>query len=170
MSVLLDIITRLGGRIEGGSEYGWDCYGPNARHLEFPNVGVVFDSVTQEVYEVSAWPNNYDSSANGHIFWVTKDYEVAYRKECKRRKIVPDGEQCYSFPSMMLIAEAVIDELPFDDALVRDVELFFEEGELELIQSAAQAMGMTFDEFVNAALKEKLDTVKSKKKAKKRAK
>ena len=170
MSVLLDIITRLQGLIEGGSEYQWNCYGPNARHLDFPNVGVVFDSETQEVYEVSAWPNNYDDNAEGHIFWVNRDYEVAYHKECQKRGHIPEAVQCYSFPSMMTIAEAVMDEKPFDEGLTRDVELFFEDGELELVMNAAKASGMTLDEFVNAALKEKLDSVKSQKKAQKRAK
>jgi hypothetical protein len=169
MSVLLDIITRLKGRIEGGSEYGWECFGPNARYLDFPNVGVIFDSETQEVYAIDAWPNNYDENATSY-FWVNNVYEVAHRKECEKRKCLPEGEQCYSFPSMLAIAEAVMDELPFDEELARDVELFFEDGELEMVMNAAKESGMTLDEFVNAALKEKLDSVKSQKKAQKRAK
>lgn len=169
MNQLLDIITRLKGRIEGGSEYGWNCFGPNARMLDFPNVGVIFDSVTQEVYMIDCWPNNYKHDART-IIWVAKDYEVAYRRESKERGFYDDADQCYSFPSIMQIAKAVLDEQPFDPSLVNDVELFFEEGELEMVMDAAKLSGMTLDEFVNAALKEKLDSVKSKKKAKKRAK
>lgn len=170
MSVLLDIITRLGGRIEGGDAYGWDCFGPNARMLDFPNVGVIFDSETQEVYSVDAWPNNYDDEAKT-VMWVTPEYEVAYREEAKKRGFYEPNTvtQCYSFQSMMTIAEAVIDELPFDEALTCDIELFFEDGELELITKAAELEGMTLDEFVNAALREKLDTVKRTKKKQKRA-
>lgn len=168
MNQLLDIITRLKGRIEGGSEYGWNCFGPNARMLDFPNVGVIFDSVTQEVYMIDAWPNNYDDDAKT-IFWVTREYEVAYRKESQERGFYDGTNQCYSFPAIMQIAEAVLEEQPFDPSLVNDVELFFEEGELETVMKAAELAGMTLDEFVNAALKEKLDSVNSQKKPKKRA-
>jgi hypothetical protein len=170
MIKLLDIITRLEGRIEGGSEYQWHSFGPNARILDFPNVGVVFDSVTQEVYAIDVWPNNYDDDAKT-VLWVAPGHEVAYRKESKARGFYnPDSvDQCYSFMSIMTIAVAVMDELPFDPSLVNDVELFFDEGELEMVMKAAELEGMTLDEFVNAALKEKLDSVKSTKKKQKRA-
>lgn len=170
-NTLLEVITRLGARIEGGSEYGWNCFGPNARMLDFPNVGVIFDSVTQEVYMIDAWPNNYDADAKT-IVWVNREYEVAYRKESKNRGFYDPKEvlECYSFKAIMEIAEAVIDEQPFDEGLINEIELFFEDGELELVMKAAELSGMTLDEFVNAALREKLDSVKSQKKAKKRAK
>jgi hypothetical protein len=163
MNQLLDIITRLKGRIEGGSEYGWDCFGPNSRYIDFPNVGVIFDGESQEVYSVDAWPNNYDESQPSY-FWVNKDYEVAHRKETVKRNIPIEAEQVYSFPAIMSIAEAVMEENEFDPELANEIELFFEEGELEMVMRAAELEGMTIDEFVNAALKEKLDTVKSTKK------
>lgn len=169
MSVLLDIITRLGGRIEGGSEYGWDCFGPNARYIDFPNVGVIFDGVTQEVYAIDAWPQGNHSEYES-IFWVAPGYEVAHNKEAKLRNVPITAEQCYSFESMMTIAVAVMDDLDFDEGLTRDVDLHFDEDELVKVMAVAKSLGMTLDEFVNMALKEKLDAVKSEKKKKKRAK
>ena len=170
MIQLLDIITRLEARIEGGSEYQWHSFGPNARILDFPNVGVVFDSVTQEVYAIDVWPNNYDEDAKT-VLWVAPGHEVAYRKESKDRGFYdPEAvDQCYSFESIMTIAVAVMDELPFDDALTRDVDLELDEDELASVLSAAKTLGMTLDEFVNAALKEKLESVNSTKKKQKRA-
>jgi hypothetical protein len=169
MSVLLDIITRLGGRIEGGSPYGWDCFGPNARLIDFPNVGVVFDGVTQEVYSIDAWPEDADSEHES-IFWVAPGYEVAHNQEAKSRNVEITAEQCYSFESMMTIAVAVMDGLSFDEGLTRDVDLHFDEDELVKLMAVAKSLDMTLDEFVNMALKEKLDAVKSEKKKKKRAK
>lgn len=44
----------FGHRINGGSEYGWKSFGPNARYLdfesEFAHGSVVFDCETQVVY------------------------------------------------------------------------------------------------------------------------
>jgi len=170
MIQLLDVITRLQGRIEGGSEYQWNSFGPNARILDFPNVGVVFDSVTQEVYAIDVWPNNYDDDANT-VLWVAPGHEVAYRKESKERGFYdPDNvDQCYSFESIMAIAVAVMDELPFDESLTRDVDLVLDEDELASVMVAANNMGLTLDEFVNAALREKLDSVNNTKKKQNRA-
>lgn len=59
---LVDIILAAKGRISGGSEYQWKCYGPNARFLDFSaidgidNITVIFDSKNQTVYEIEVYP------------------------------------------------------------------------------------------------------------------
>lgn len=167
MNKLLDVVTRLQGRIEGGSPYGWNCFGPNAQYLDFPNVGVVFDRVTQDVYYIDAWPNNYTKDTKS-IFWVDNNYEVAYRKESYLRRTndtarnsVPtyddNADQCFSYKAILTIAEAVMDEREFDPELANEIELFFAAGEFETFTQTAESMGMTFDEFVSMALKEKLE-------------
>lgn len=64
MITLKDFLEVANYRITEGSDYGWDCYGPNTYSLDSWNgdqdgfsLSVTFDTVTQEVYEVQA--HNY---------------------------------------------------------------------------------------------------------------
>jgi len=54
---LKDVNESLDHRISGGSEYGWKCYGENARYLDYESDyatgSCVFDTKTHEVYEAS---------------------------------------------------------------------------------------------------------------------
>lgn len=92
MITLKQIIEACEYRICGGAEYQWQCYGPNARYLDFSDqdgtecVSVVFDIKTQTVYEVDMVVPGY-SQAFG---WRNPEYEDAYQKECKKRQVVPN--------------------------------------------------------------------------------
>ena len=63
---IIDVILAAEGRVSGGSEYGWICYGPEARFMDFSDAdrrevcNVVFDSKTQLVYEVQIFVPGYD--------------------------------------------------------------------------------------------------------------
>jgi len=51
-------------RMTGGSEYLWCCYGENARYIDCDNddysVSIIFDTVTQCVYEASVYDYRRD--------------------------------------------------------------------------------------------------------------
>jgi len=87
----LDIIVC---RITEGSEYYWNSFGPNAYSIESWNgehetgrsFSIVFDTVTQEVFEMSAHDNQRERSYR----WINPDYAKAYREEATRRKVDVD--------------------------------------------------------------------------------
>lgn len=62
--LLKDIIQAAQYKISSGDDYGWKCYGENARFLDFSSqelcveASCIFDTQTQEVYEVSLYLND----------------------------------------------------------------------------------------------------------------
>lgn len=92
MITLKQITEACNYRIIGGDPYQWDCYGTNARFLEFSDqdgtecVSVVFDSKTQVVYEVNLVVPGYEQAFG----WWNPDFEEAYQAECRKRKITPN--------------------------------------------------------------------------------
>ena len=58
---LNDIITAAGARVSGGSEYMWECYGPDANYIEFrdtdgqPYAHAIYDTKNYIVYEVDGF-------------------------------------------------------------------------------------------------------------------
>lgn len=167
MSPLAHFITKMGCRIIEGSESDTSVYGPNARSLDFPSVTIIFDSVTEEIYEIQAYPDDYENSFLGRIFWVHPDYEVAERL---RRKALPSsdfGDQCYSVDAIMMIAEAATFDREWDHGLVNEITLIFDEEDERKILQAAEIMGVSLSEFMNIALVEHLAKLESEKPAKK---
>ncbi len=77
-------------RISEGSDYGWECYGPNAYRLDAWNGdqdghshSIVFDTKTQEVYEVTS----YDYRNNRAYRLMNPDFVKKHKKEAKRRSV-----------------------------------------------------------------------------------
>jgi hypothetical protein len=86
---LLNVITLAGGRIGGGSEYLWNCFGNNARYLEFQDTTgygyshCIFDTKTYEVYEIHVDVNGQQQA----FLWTNDKYKKAYLKEAKEREV-----------------------------------------------------------------------------------
>ena len=77
-------------RITEGSEYCWQCFGPSAYRLDSWNqdheghsVSIIFDTQTQEVYEVSA----YDYRNNRAYRLINPDYKDAHDDEASNRNV-----------------------------------------------------------------------------------
>lgn len=91
MITLKQITEACEYRICGGDDYLWNCYGPNARHLDFNDrdgtecVGIIFDTKTQVVYEIGVSVPGYDQAFG----WHNPDYLEAYIKECEAHNIEP---------------------------------------------------------------------------------
>lgn len=89
---LLEIINACQARITGGSEYQWQCYGSNARYMDFSDqdgtecVSVVMDAQTQKVYELNMYVPGYDQA----FVWRHPDHVGSYLAECTVRGIVPN--------------------------------------------------------------------------------
>lgn len=77
-------------RITEGSEYGWQCYGPDAYMLDSWNgeqdghsFTIIFDTKTQEVYEVQA----HDYVYNRAYRMINENFQKKMKKEAKLRNI-----------------------------------------------------------------------------------
>ena len=81
-------------RVAGGSEYLWECFGPNARWMEFADnedrefADAVYDTVNNRVYQINIHIPGGDDRC---ITWIDPEFEHAYVAEARRRKIEPYG-------------------------------------------------------------------------------
>lgn len=80
----------VGYRITEGSDYQWECYGPNAYTLDSWNgeqdghsFSIYFDTKTQEVYEVQA--HDYRNQRAYRL--INPDFVKKHKKEAKRRSV-----------------------------------------------------------------------------------
>lgn len=92
MITLRQFMEVIDYKITEGSEYCWDCYGPNAYQMDSWNglhdaggytVNCVFDKVDQTVYQMEAW----DYTKNRVFRWIHPNYLAAYKQECVEREI-----------------------------------------------------------------------------------
>jgi hypothetical protein len=77
-------------RISEGSNYGWECYGPDAYRLDAWNGeqdghshSIVFDTKTQEVYEVSS----YDYRNNRAYRLMNPEFVDLHKAEARRHQV-----------------------------------------------------------------------------------
>lgn len=88
---LLEVILAAEGRVCGGSEFMWRCWGDNARYMDFADAdcqefcNCVFDTKTYDVYEVQIFVPGYDQC----FVWRNSAYNDAYIDEAKMRNIDP---------------------------------------------------------------------------------
>lgn len=90
MITLKEWMEVVGYRITEGSDYQWECYGPNAHCLDSWNgdqdghsFSVYFDTKTQEVYEVQI--HDYRNQRAYRL--INPDFVKKHKKEAKRREV-----------------------------------------------------------------------------------
>jgi len=88
MITLKQFMETINYRITEGGDYGWNCYGSNGYSLDSWNgdhdghsFTIIFDTKTQEVYEVQA----HDYSNNRAYRLINPEYVKKHRKESKQR-------------------------------------------------------------------------------------
>lgn len=92
---LSKINVALDHKITSGSEYGWQCYGPNARYMDyesdFANVSVIFDTTNQTVYsaEVSVKREAWSEDSRPYR-WLNPVFKDAMYAEALSRKVDPN--------------------------------------------------------------------------------
>jgi len=81
-------------KITSGSDYGWDCYGANTWSIdytsEYAHGYVVFDTVTQRVYEVNVSPA-FGAWATANepkpYRYIDPDYRLSHATEAEDRNV-----------------------------------------------------------------------------------
>ena len=165
MITLRDFMEVTDYKITEGSDFTWTCYGPNAHSLDSWNqdqdghtVNVVFDTHTQEVYEMSVC----DYSNNRAYRWINPDYIEAYQEETKSKGVNPNmawGEADFIdldvAEDLLKKTRAIIAGEEYDTRVC--IQLTFSDEELFKYMKLAHELDITFNQFVVKALEEMMD-------------
>lgn len=172
MITLKDFMEAVDYRITEGSAYQWQCFGPDAYCLDSWNgdqeghtVSIIFDTRTQEVYQAMA----YDYSRDRAYRMTNPDYKSDFDAECKDREIIDQAwELDDGTPINYVDLEVEDDFLEKVHAIVNDedydtrvqVPVEFTDDELLVYMKMAHERDMTFNEFVEMALRAAIDEIK----------
>jgi hypothetical protein len=74
-------------KITGGTEFGWNCFGENARFLDSEtseySASIIFDAETQVVYVAEYLGTKNDIPYR----WINPDFEAAYSAYAKKMSV-----------------------------------------------------------------------------------
>jgi hypothetical protein len=185
MITLKDWMEVSNYRISEGSEYCWDCFGPNAYRLDAWNGeqdghshSIVFDTKTQEVYEVTTYDyRNNRAYRLMNPVWVNEFKEEAERREVKFAEAWDDVNYVDLDVVEDFLEKARAIEAGEDYDTRVQLQVTFSDDELLQYMKIAHDRDITFNELVEIALQEAIDQhrmlndipspVKKKKKGKK---
>lgn len=166
---LKDFMEVTSYRITEGSEYCWNCFGPNAYRLDswsgaWTNttdgytISIVFDTVTQTVYEVDA----YDYSRNRAYRWMNPVNKEAHDTEAINRNIDPknawddvDFVDLEVESDFLEKARAIVAGEDYDTRVQIEVE--FDDDVLNAAMRLAHEKDITFNQLVEQVLQEEID-------------
>ena len=166
MITIKDFMELVEYRITDTSDYLWHCYGPDARSMDSWNGGpednrytisMVFDTVNQTVYELSA----YDYIRDRAYRWINPDYLTAFKDECKSRNVEDLAWEGVPYIELDVVedilekASAIVAGEDYDTRVMVSVE--FSDSELFSYMKLAHEKDMTFNQFVEMALRSAID-------------
>lgn len=169
MITLKQFMETVDYRITEGSVYQWQCFGPNAYTLDSWNgeqdghtVSIIFDTRDQTVYQAMA----YDYRRNRAYRMTNPDFKSEFDAECEDRDILDIAwEDDAGNPVQYVDLEVVEDFMEKARAIVNDedydtrvqVPVEFSDEELLTYMKMAHERDMTFNEFVEMALREVIE-------------
>jgi hypothetical protein len=156
-------------RITEGSNYCWECYGQNAYMLDSWNgkqdghsFTIIFDTKDQTVYEVQA----HDYVHNRAYRMINEDFRKKLKKEAKQR----DVNKNEAWDDVDYVDLDVDDDFIQKCLAIREGEDYdtrvqvpvdFSDEDLLKYMKMAHDRDMTFNEFVEDALRHALDEIKA---------
>ncbi len=156
-------------RITEGSNYCWQCYGPDAYALDSWNgdhdghsFTIIFDTKTQEVYEVQA--HDYQNQRAYRMF--NPDYKSSHNDEAMTRD--SNGKEAWENVEYVdldveddFIQKALAIRAGEDYDTRVSISVDFTDEELLKYMVMAHERDMTFNEFVEEAIKAAVDRYRS---------
>lgn len=156
-------------RITEGSDYQWECYGPDAHCLDSWNgdfnghsFSIYFDTKTQEVYEVQA----HDYRNQRAYRMINPDFAKKHKKEAKRRQV--DNKEAWDNVDYIdldvdddWIQKALAIEAGEDYDTRVQVPVDFTDTELLQYMKLAHERDITFNQLVEEALRHALAEVEA---------
>mgnify|MGYP000538213083 CR=1 FL=1 len=164
MLTLKEWIEVVGYRITEGSDYCWNCYGPNAYQLDSWNgeqngysFTISFDTITQVVYEVQAhdYANNRAYRLRNPDYIKAHDDEANYR-DCSINEAWEDVNyvDLETSEDWMSKAESIIAGEDYDTRV--EIPLTLDKDQLYQLMQAAHENDMTLNQFVEKLLREEI--------------
>jgi hypothetical protein len=159
---LSKVNEALDHKINGGSEYGWNCW-PNARWLDYESdnahASVVFNSETQEVYVAEV---NDKNDVLKPYRWMNPFYKDQYLKEAEDRNIDPnqawDNKKWYDLEThedWLTKARAIMRGEMFDERV--EVPLELEDDVFMQLALEAHKRDITINKMVELILQKVID-------------
>lgn len=154
--------NALGHRIVSGSEYQWQCYGPNTRYLDYESKyaygSALYDTETLEVYEATI----NDVADKYQYRWMNPKTKDAHDAEAKSRGLSPshawDDINWYDLEvdtDWIEKAEAIFSGKTFDTRV--EVPLELEDSEILHLALEAHKRDITLNKMVEILLQEAID-------------
>jgi hypothetical protein len=160
MITIKDFMETVGYRITEGSEYQWQCYGDKAYSLDSwsgrqdgHTVSIVFDTVTQTVYEATA----YDYQRNRAYRLIHPDYRTAHNNEAESRAV--DADQAWddvrfvdleTDQDFLAKAQAILADRAYDTRV--EVPLDLDDDTLFGLMKMAHEQDITLNQLVERIL------------------
>ena len=155
-------------KITEGSDYGWQCYGPNSYTLDSWNgvhgtggysFSIIFSTKTQKVYEVSMCDYTNDRAYR----MINPKNQEKHRKEAESKSVLANQ----AWDDVDYVDLDVVDDFiqkalaikagePYDTRVLVPVD--FTEEELLTYMKIAHERDITFNQLVEDALREAIKT------------
>lgn len=152
-------------RITEGSDYGWQCYGHNAYMLDSWNgeqdghsLTIIFDTKTQEVYEVQA----HDYVNQRAYRWINPDYVKKNNKEARKRDV--DRKEAWDNVDYVDLetvddffekAQAIVQGQPYDTRVQVPIDL--SDHDMFQLMKMAHEHDITLNQMVEVLLKKVIE-------------
>jgi len=158
-------------KITEGDTYGWQCYGPNAYQLNSWNgvhgkgghsFSIVFSTKSQKVYEVSMCDYTNDRAYR----MINPKFQEKHRKEAMERGVnLNEAWDDVDYVELDVVDDFIQKALAiragedYDTRVQVDVD--FSDEELLQYMKLAHQRDMTFNEFVEEALRHAIEEVEA---------
>jgi len=158
-------------KITEGSDYGWQCYGPNSYMLSSWNgihgeggysFNIVFSTKSQKVYEVEVCDYTNDRAYR----MINPKFKEKHRKEAEMRNVnLNEAWDCVDYVDLEVLDDFIQKSFSIKagehyDTRVQ-VPVDFSDEDLLKYMKMAHDRDMTFNEFVEEALRHALEEVKA---------
>lgn len=165
MITLKDFMEAVDYKVTEGSDYCWNCYGPNAYRLDSWNqdqeghtVGIIFDTRTHVVYEANA----YDYKREHAYRLINPDFKDAHSAESSDRGVLEnqawddvDYVDLETDEDFLAKARAIVTDEEYDTRV--SVPVDFTDEELLTYMKLAHERDITFNQLVEEALRSAIE-------------
>jgi hypothetical protein len=169
MITLKEWMEVVGYRITEGSEYQWECYGPNAHCLDSwsgdqdgHSFSIYFDTKTQEVYEVQI--HDYRNQRAYRL--INPDFAKKHKKEAKRREIAfKEAWDDVNYVDLEVdddwIQKAMAVEAEEDYDTRVSVPLTLDKDQMHDLMVMAHEQDITLNQLVESVLRQEIERIEN---------
>lgn len=167
MITIKDFLEAVKYQISDGSEFQWNCFGKNARHLDArvsrwdgngPSASIVFDTENQTVYQATV----YDYSNNrAYRLMGSTEYAQDYQSEANARGVADYAWDNVKYIDLETVRDfmekcsAIFAGESYDDRVVIPVDL--PDHVMFALMKQAHEKDITFNQHVEQVLRSEIE-------------